>query len=588
MRHFRRAVVGVALVTIGLCGWAKGQQVLDQAPADAVGVFEVKDMQAFSGKIARLAKTLGIDQFQPQWADPLGSLMDQMGLKQGVNKSGDMAIAFFDPRQHGAAAEGQNDHAKQPPLVCLIPIDDYKTFLGNFQNVKDAGDNISEVNVPKNGETLFVVQRGKYAEAAMDKALLAKPAGLKLDGPAAKEAQAKDAILYFDMKTARPHLQAGYKQARQGLEKQLQANNPMGAQIPPAMIALLDKAVGQFISDTRSVALSFNINDVGLGTSFVSNFETDSYLGKLAAQAKNTDQPMFAGLPARTYLMFFGAVITPEVATTLLNDVSDVIVKNAANANEQEINRYLDAMKQGLGATKSMAGGVVAPEAGENFIQVVSLTKGNARQIFDSAKQAISNTAAMNALNGGQKVKTHVTLQNPTTVDGVPLQPYTITFEFDPNDPMAAQQKQVMTMLYGRNGIMGNIGIVNDDTVLTVQGGSQKLLTDAITAARKNADNLDDAAELKLVRSQLPSQRGAEFYIALDNVASTVVKIMKQQGLAVQFRLPPNLPPIGVAASTEGSAARVDAFVPTKLVESMTSAVMQTIMQMQGGQGGGI
>ena len=83
MRHFRRAVIGVALLTIGLCSQARAQQVLEQVPSDAVGVFEVKDLQGLSTKIAKLAKTLGIDQFQPQWADPLGSLRTLHELSRG-------------------------------------------------------------------------------------------------------------------------------------------------------------------------------------------------------------------------------------------------------------------------------------------------------------------------------------------------------------------------------------------------------------------------------------------------------------------------------------------------------------------------
>ncbi|HXE53754.1 MAG TPA: hypothetical protein VN541_12090, partial [Tepidisphaeraceae bacterium] len=386
MRHFRRAVIGVGLLTIGLCSQARAQQVLEQVPSDAVGVFEVKDLQGLSTKIAKLAKTLGIDQFQPQWADPLGSLQDQMGVKQGLNKHGDMAIAFFNPKQNGGK-EGPPGGEQVPPLVVLLPTDDYKAFLGNFQDVKDAGNDISEVTVPKNSEKLFIVHRGNYAEAAMKKELLGKPAGMKLEGPAAKEAKDRDAILYFDMKSVRPHLQEGYKQFRGEIQKQLKENNPMGAQLPPGMLALLDKAAGQFISDASSLALVFNLNDAGLATTFVSNFEPDSYFGKLMSQAKNTDQPMLAGLPQRTYLMYFGAVITPQVADQLMDDVIKTLKEHPGKGDQEAISRYFEDSRQYMDATRSIAGGMVAPEPGESFLQMVGVSKGDAQKIFDAGKR---------------------------------------------------------------------------------------------------------------------------------------------------------------------------------------------------------
>src|SRR6185312_8093684 len=96
MKPLHRVVAAGAVLAVGLCGWARAQ-VLEQVPSNAVGVFEVKDLQGLSTKIAKFAKALGIDQFDPRWADPLASVEDEMGLKQGVNKNGDLAIAFMKP-----------------------------------------------------------------------------------------------------------------------------------------------------------------------------------------------------------------------------------------------------------------------------------------------------------------------------------------------------------------------------------------------------------------------------------------------------------------------------------------------------------
>jgi hypothetical protein len=586
-----RIAAGVALFAVGLCGYVRGQ-VLEQVPSNALGIFEVKDMQGASTKVAALAKKLGIDQMDPRWADPLGSVMTQMHLKKGVRKDGDMAIAFFNPKKDapaGQKAGAPDSSSDQPPLVVLIPVDDYKAFLatgddGNFAEVKDVGGGISQVTVPTNKEKLFVIQRGNYAVSAMDKSLLANHDGIKLQGPAANEAKTKDAIVYVDVKSVRPQLQKAYEGVREEAKKQLQGqNNPVGMSLPPVVFALYDKAASQLISDTRSAAISFNLNDAGLSTAGIADFEPDSYLGKLVSESKNSSSPMFAGLPDRPYLMYGSAVLTPQVMDRLLTDVIDTIKQSETDKSKSEdLNKYLEASRKAVKNMQSTAFGMVAPNPGEALIQVLGLTHGDAKSLMEYTKEGLSYVNSFTGMTTN-KMKADVKLGDAMTTDGVQVQPYSIKLDFDPNDPMAAQQKQIMAMMYGPNGMSGYLAAVNDHTLLQAQNVSEKVLSEAIAAAKGGTDTLDKSEPMKSTSDQLPKERGLEFYIAVDQIAKTAVAFMKQQGMAIPFKLPPNLPPVGMTMTKDGSAARMDTFVPTKLVEAITSAVMQTMMQMNGG-----
>ncbi len=86
---------------------------------------------------------------------------------------------------------------------------------------------------------------------------------------------------------------------------------------------------------------------------------------------------------------------------------------------------------------------------------------------------------------------------------------------------------------------------------------------------------------------QLPEKRFFVEYIDLAQIVTSGVKYAQGFGLPVKMQLPANLPPIGVAASTEASSFRIDTHVPTSLVQSLVAAGMQTYMQMQGGDGAG-
>lgn len=593
MKRLRRVVALCGLAAMSWCGWAGGQQVLEQVPSDAVGVIEVKDLQGVSAKLAKFAKGLGIDQFDPRWADPLASLMDQMDLKQGVNKGGDMAIAFFNPEGKKAGrrnAAEEDDAAKQPPFVVLVPTSDYQQFLGNFQDVKDAGNDLSQVSVPKNHEKLFVAHRGEYAVAAMDKSLLSDHAGLKLKGPAAKEAQSKDAILYIDLKALRPLMEKGLKQGKVEMDKaqQNQAGpNPFATPQMKKMMEQYFNAADEFIKDARSTTISLNLTDTGIGAAALTEFESDSYLGKLIAKVQNTDKPLLAGLPKATYFAFGGAKLTPEVVTQLFTDFLEPLEKELAKqAKGEDVAKAFDAAKQVISSMNDIAAGYAAPAApNQGLVEVVAVAHGNAQEILKAQKQALPAVSAMVGMSG-PTVSADVSFDATKTVDGVEVQPYTLKFNIKGNDFQAMQARQMLTAMYGRNGVSGTMAAVNDNTFLSVQGGGGDLLSDAIAAAKDNTDALSQMASLKQVSSQLPHERAVEFYVALDNIANAAVKFMKQQGMPVQFRLPPNLPPIGVSAGSDESAVRFDAFIPTDLVNSMTAAAMQAWMQMNGGPAG--
>lgn len=602
MKCLHRVVTAGAVLVVGLCGWVHGQ-ALEQVPSDAVGVFEVKDLQGLSSKVAKFAKTLGIDQFDPRWADPLASLQDEFDLKQGVNKNGDLAIAFFDkPDKKEAKANSPAGEMDEPPVIVILATDDYKAFLGNFTDVKDQGNGISEVTVKKNHEKLYVTERGKYAVAAMDKLLLSdhKGGGFKLEGAAAKEAQSKDAIFYVDVKTLRPRIQDGMKEAHNAVDQQFNhpnpaAGNPFAAQMTPQMHKLFDgyfRVAEQVVKDARSGAVSFNLSDTGISTSAMADFEPESELGKLMAQVQNTDQPLLAGLPEATYFGFMGAKLTPEVTTKLFTDFVEPMLKEIkAGEQNQDMEKAADAMKDSLGSAKSMAFGYVAAGGGpgQGIMSVVGVMHGDANKMMADQKivlPAMSNFMGM----AGKKSSFDVNFGEPKTVDGVKLETYTMKFNFDPNDPMGAQTQQMMTIMYGRNGLNGAYGAVNPDTLVSVGMASDQLTSAAIAAAKDNTDTLDQMKGVQKVVGELPKQRAFEGFLALDNVASAVVKMARQQGLAVQFKLPPNLPPIGVSGGTDNAAVRMDMVIPTQLIQSITAAAMQAFMQQNGGPGpaGGI
>jgi hypothetical protein len=162
-------------------------------------------------------------------------------------------------------------------------------------------------------------------------------------------------------------------------------------------------------------------------------------------------------------------------------------------------------------------------------------------------------------------------------------------FTGDANNPQAAQVQQVMTMMYGPGGLKILSGAVDADNRVITVATSDEIIQQLITAAKTKDDALGKSDTVTAVSGQLPENKVGVMYLAVDNLITTGLKYAGAMGMNLPINLPPNQPPIGVSMGTEGTAVRFDTFVPTQLVKSITAAVIQFQMQMQGGgQGGGM
>ncbi|HTW93842.1 MAG TPA: hypothetical protein VMD30_03540, partial [Tepidisphaeraceae bacterium] len=128
MRLTTRTILAV-LATVFLAGIARAQ-VMDQVPASAAIVVKIKDIGATNQKLIDFFKAAGLSQDAPGFSDPLGYMLSQAKITNGVNKSGDMAFVMLNP--------GPTLDWNDSPLM-LVPVSDYQAFIGNFADAKTQG-----------------------------------------------------------------------------------------------------------------------------------------------------------------------------------------------------------------------------------------------------------------------------------------------------------------------------------------------------------------------------------------------------------------------------------------------------------------
>jgi len=123
MQRIRRAAaVMVAAVVFCYAAGARAEGVLDQVPSDALVVIKVNRLQQTNQKAGKWTEALGLAQLSPDAANPLGALQNKLGVKEGIDNKGDMAIVFLDPTKMkgkgGAKAPPPAEpHARHPMVA---------------------------------------------------------------------------------------------------------------------------------------------------------------------------------------------------------------------------------------------------------------------------------------------------------------------------------------------------------------------------------------------------------------------------------------------------------------------------------------
>ena len=602
-RHTARMLsAGLLAFCVAAAAPSVRADVLEQLPGDTLAVLKVNHLDATSKKIADLMQTLGVTDFQPALGDPLAAMMNQTGLTAGINKSGDFAIGWLNkPWKADQKDDAGNDIP--PPLVALVPVSDYKAFIDQNTVVSTDGDlTVVKFKQDKDAKDNYVAHWGDYAAISPEKdCLTAKPTGLKVAGLSARELTDKDFCLYGNFSVLKtkllPLIEKGRAEAQEKASKALTDKGPDAASKEPLVKAAVDEVMNgakTFVENCDGATLGYSIDKAGVNSTVIAEFNPDSYLGKLSQMVKGTDGPMLAGLPDQKYLFLAGFVSDAGAAKQLYNDIVTPLEAHFDVMGDQApaLHALVESYRQAVGAAERNAFGMVAPSAAVgqgSLVQFLALSKGDAQKLHDAQEeQTKAQPALMKSLNlpNAEATKTVYT-ENVKTVDGVKFDSIQTTFNFPGNTPQEMQAQQAVNLMYGPNGLTMYSGVVDSKTLLLVAGGDDALLSAALGSAKDNKDIIGKMDPIQAVDAELPKTRVGVMYLPLDQVVSTAVGYAKQFGFPMPVQLPPNLPPIGATAGTEGAAIRFDSHVPTQLVQSLIQAGMQVFLQMRGGNGGG-
>jgi hypothetical protein len=577
-----RLIIPVTLLALILCDVSQAQ-VLNQVPSSAIAVMKIRNLNNVNAKAIKLAHDFGLDEMAPEFKDPLGSVFEKSHLTQGVNKDGDLAIAFFAPAD-GAVENGP------PAMIALVPVSDYDAFVDNFK----------DPSAPKapDGQALSMAHWGDYAAVTAVKGLLAnKPDGFKVAGLAAKEADTKDFTFLANLDQIRNVGLPKLKEERDKMLDQMakgaatDANAKKLLPIVRAVVNIYMNAIQEYLEQGTSGVFSVDLSEAGITASTFAEFKPDSPLGQNFAGLKgDTTTALFTGLPDRKYFAVGGYAADPKVSGQMLAHLIDPAIAELGAADDQfkQVGDIASSMKEALGATKANAAGYVVPTGApgaDGVLQAVAVNVGDAKTIQGSYRKTFVALADM-MKTGPQSVNAPMTFDfkpDAKTIDGVSLDHLQTNLTTDPNDPKTAQAQQAIALLYGPNGVGSYSGIASDNSFIAVTGGNDQLISDLIASAKAGQDAISNRPYITPVAAHLAKKPILVYYVFIDNIATSASKLAENFGFPIKLHLPENLPPLGFSVGTEGPSVRFDSFIPADLIQNLISAGLKARQDMQGG-----
>ena len=595
MKSTRRNAARTALLALSCALALAGRSfaadgVLGKVPEDAMVVIKVNNLAATSAKVAKLAQQLGLDMFVPQLSDPLGQLKTQLKIAGGLNDAGELAFVFLDPKG------GPPDKS----MLILIPTSDYKTLVGGIEGATTEGN--LTVKAAPDGSNTYIADWNGYAAASPNKDLVAAAptAFIQLPARAAKELAGNDLSLFANMAKIREPLAAemakGREKSKAEMLDQMKAKGEVPEKFFPVATAAFDQVFNvfdAFLRDADAATIGVSLTDTGIKENVVADFTPDSYLGKLTAKLKGSDAPMLQGLPTGKYLVYGGISNSPDVLNQLIDDVAGPIVK-ALPQDEEDLKivpQYITDLKGMIGNIHSQTFGMVTPTGPvgqEGLFQLIGTAQGDGGKIMEAAKSFNDKYAKLtnDLVGGAQGIQMKQEWADAAkTIGGIPFA--SITTEIVGDSPQANQARQGMQFMYGGDKTVALLGSTGDGA-LTFIGVNDDLIGQTITTAKAKQSPLANLEPVMAVTKQLPSNRIAEVYVQVDEIAATALKAANQFGLFQgNVQLPPDLQPIGLTVSTDGSSVEGSAYISADLLQALISAGIQASQRANGGGGGG-
>jgi hypothetical protein len=570
----KRQILGIALLgcaaLVGGAATGRAADVLKVVPDNALGVVVIQNVGQADATIRQLAEQLQLPQ-----VEMLRKLKSDLGLEQGIDDTGSVALAAI-PAGDGTA----------PASVAFLPTDDYQALLRQLEAGSTA-DGITEVTAA--GQPSVVAQRDGYAMITPQANRAALQAVLAMKRSIAEQTAALDdwrsGTLMYAVATpagvefAQQQILAGLAIAKQQiLQAGPDAQQAMvGIEVWETLFKNLDREVTYAAAGLR-VADDGDLHLVGRTL-----LAEGGVLAGMATGAQPGSEDLLAGLPKMPFVFAGGGVMTPEAVEPMMKASLNLMKvypggKDITPEQFQQIVQLSSRSMQGMRSMSMMLGVGRGDEPLYSSLYLV-VKADNANQYLDSYLESVREMAK---IFESTKFPFSYEVQ-PMQFEGRPGLKLSMGMSgmFGPQDVPGAEK--MMELMFGSGDTMDVYMAVADDQTVVGAYVSRSNLVDLLESLEQGQDQL---ASMPEVAETIGEMDAGAHMIGLWSPQGTLAMVKRvalamDPNAAVQIPELGATPPIGMAVQLSPNIVDTDVVIPAQVLKTVAALVQQLMPQGQ-------
>ena len=550
--------------------------VLDRVPANAPLVMTLRNAEQATERFTKFIESMGVPMLGAD-GGPVAQVKELLG-SAGLDSKGSIAIAIV-PGADGKVVL-DSDAETEPTAVMLVPVSDYAAFVTAMGGTKTEG--VAAVNLGDMPAYAKDLGGGYAALTTVDGLLNAfdgKPGNaasharaMGVNGDAISDAS--DMLFIANIPLLQEQIKEMSGEMKAQAEQMAAMAGEQGDQLKQS-VQIAGVVFDTFARDASVGVIGLGFGEKGVSIDIGAQFKEGSELAGMFSTTGNT-----AGLLGKVPnipFYFAGAVDTTSPALrSIMKNLAKM--QEAAAAPEERA-----AMQAGMsswmanadsmdGYAAVMGASPAAMMGGGLLVNTVTFTASK-----DSAKMVAATAEALQKMNGvksGPMTTTTSYKSAAAEVNGVKVDTWTSSMEFDPNDPMAAQAQMMQGMIFGQGGLTGMSAAVEGGMV-GIFSQNTPLMTNALDAAISGKNTMGSDAIIKEVASNLPAGRTAEVFIGVKPLMEAIIGAAAMFGGTPEIKVPAQLSPIAIGASTSGGGVDLRIFVPSDVIKGVADVAQQ-------------
>ena len=566
------AAACIAGLPLGLaCADVPG--VLDRVPASTPVVVSIGNVNAFFTQAEAITGALQQEQAQ------MGVQMAKMMLSMpGVNAEGSAAIAI-------TSLEGMDEEGQEPPMVVLMPVNDYSALVSNFGGT---GSGLEALNIE--GNEVFIKDiGGGYA--------MLGPKRESLEGfdPSEGNTQDHEAMLgdvgqrMSDDNTVlvianMDHLREPMMKSWGNTSQTMGQMMAMGGQDPEqsqAVVGMFDTFVQTFARDAQRGFMGVSGGDYGISFELGASFKGGSELAGTFAQSGNAAK-LISKLPGGPYLFAYAVDSSAPGIQAMIKSAAEM--GNQANQipgmNPTAFLGQARGMAQTIGLNPAgLMGGLFV-----NTVAVIDSPDANGLVKTFGEQIKATNGQVASGLS-----MTTTFADAPQEVAGVDAYKWSMQMLPDMNTPGAMQMQMMMPMLFGPSGGPNGYAAAADENTLVVTYSTSTSLLEKALGAAQNGGELAKNEMVMAQNERLHDEAFALVYVDMGTILKAILPTVAMFAGPVNVDIPEHVTPLAMSMSSSGGGVSIRTVVPTDLIELMkeTGDAFQGMAGGMGGPGGG-